>query len=126
MGAIAIVAALVLGHTITYDGSVLPDDARPPWSYRETANCSAVVQDGVLHVQDRGTAKGELQFISYSWGAIPTRPHSVEARVKVGHCSSQSGVILLAANGVREVGLTLYPDRIEIHPARSPGKGQSG
>jgi BNR repeat protein len=115
METLAMIAALAIGHTFTYDGSVLPNEARPPWSYRETENCSVALEDGVLHVQDRGTAKGELQFISYAWGAIADRPHSVEARVKVASCSGQSGAILLAANGVREIGLTLYPDRIQIH-----------
>lgn len=115
MGTLALVAALTLGHTFTYDGSVLPGEARPPWSCRETENCSFAVEDGVLHVEDRGTSHGQLQFINYAWGAIADRPHSVEARVKVGSCSGQSGAILLAANGVREVGLTLYPDRIQIH-----------
>ncbi len=115
MGILAIVAALTVGHTFTYDATVLPNETRPPWSYRETENCSAVVENGILHVQDRGTAKGELQFISYPWGATADRPHSVEARVKVGNCSGQSGAVMLAANGVREIGLTLYPDRIEIH-----------
>jgi len=64
---------------------------------------------------DQGTSHGQLQFISYGWGAIADRPHAVEARVKVGSCSGPAGVILLAADGVREIGLTLYPDRIEIH-----------
>lgn len=108
-------AALAGVHTHTYDAEVLPDRARPPWSFRERDNCSAAVEDGVLHVRDDGTAHGELQFISYSWGAIADRPHGVEAKVKVASCSGSSGVILLAADGVREVGLTLYPDRIEIH-----------
>lgn len=115
MGILVIVGALGLGHTFTYDGSDLPNEVRPPWSCREAENCSVAVENGVLHVQDRGTAKGELQFISYSWGAVAILPHSVEARVKVGSCSGQSGAIILAANGVREVGLTLYPDRIQIH-----------
>ncbi len=106
-------AALAVTDTFTYDADVLPNRARPPWSFREVDNCSAVVEDGVLHVRDDGTARGELQFISFRWMATPDRPHTVEARVKVGNCSGQSGVIILAANGVREVGLTLYPDRIE-------------
>jgi len=114
MNLLAMSVALALTHTITYDAEVMPDRARPPWSFREVENCSAVVDGGVLHVRDEGTAQGELQFISYPWGAIADRPHSVEARVKVGSCSGQAGVILIAADGVREVGLTLYPDRIEV------------
>ncbi len=115
MGTFALVAALALGHTFTYDGTVMPNESRPPWSYRETENCSAAVENGVLHVQDKGTSHGQLQFISSGWGADAKRPHSVEARVKVASCSGQSGAIILAANGVREIGLTLYPDRIQIH-----------
>ena len=41
---------------VTYDAEVLPNKARPPWSFRETTNCSAAVEDGVLHVRDDGTA----------------------------------------------------------------------
>ena len=111
----AVLAALTAGMTLTYDGSVLPNEARPPWSCHETDNCSVAVEDGVLHVVDRGTLQGQLQFISSSWGAIPDQPHAVEARVKVAGCSGPAGVILLAADGIREVGLSLYPDRIEIH-----------
>jgi hypothetical protein len=115
MEMLLIVAALAAGHTITYDGSTMPGEARPPWSCHETENCSLAVEDGVLHIQDKGTSQGELQFISFPWGAIPDRPHAVEARVKVASCSGSAGVTLLAADGVREIGLTLYPDRIEIH-----------
>lgn len=101
---------------LRYDGDVPPDRAVPPWgTQREVANCSFAAVDGVLHVVDQGTAKGELQFFSYAWGAIPTRRHSLEARVKVGSCSGDAGVILLAANGELEAGLTLYPDRLELH-----------
>ena len=115
MTAFVIAAALLGGHTVRYEADVLPSEARPPWSFREVENCSVTVKDGVLHVRDSGMIRGELQFISYSWGAIPDRPHSVEARVKVASCSGPAGVILLAADGVREIGLTLFPDRIEIH-----------
>ncbi len=112
---LVIVAALALGHTFTYDASILPGEARPPWSCQQIANCSVSVEDGVLHVQDNGASQGELQFISFPWGAIPDRPHAVEARVKVASCSGPAGVTLLAADGIREIGLTLFPDRIEIH-----------
>ena len=115
MASLALIAALTLGTTLTYDASILPKETRPPWSCRETENCSFSVEDGILRVVDQGTSHGQLQFISYGWGAIADRPHAVEARVKVGSCSGPAGVILLAADGVREIGLTLYPDRIEIH-----------
>lgn len=115
MGILVLFVALAATHTSTYDAGVLPNQARPPWSLQEIDNCSAVVEDGGLHVQDNGTAQGELQFISYSWAAAPNRPHSLEASVKVARCSGPAGVIMLAADGVREVGLTLYPDGIEIH-----------
>ena len=68
-----------------------------------------------MRVRDNGTAQGELQFISHPWRAIADRPHSIEARVRVASCSGPAEVILLGADGVREVGLTLFPDRIEIH-----------
>ena len=115
MGMLALAAALAMTHTFTYDAEVLPNRAWPPWSFREIKNCSAAIEDGVLHVRDDGAAQGELQFVSYPWMAIADRPHSVEARVKVASCSGPAGVIILAADGVREVGLTLFPDRIEIH-----------
>ncbi|MHB8900281.1 MAG: sialidase family protein [Thermoguttaceae bacterium] len=114
MGILAILAVLALGQTATYDASSPPNEARPPWSSQQVANCSATVEEGVLHIRDQGTSQGELQFISFPWNAVPGQPHSVEARVKVASCSGQSGVTLLAADGVREIGLTLYPDRIEI------------
>ncbi len=114
MGSLVMIAALVVGHTFTYDASTLPGEARPPWSCQATENCSVTLNEGTLHVQDNGTSQGELQFISFPWGAIPDRPHSVEARVKVASCSGPAGVTLLAADGLREIGLTLYPDRIEI------------
>jgi photosystem II stability/assembly factor-like uncharacterized protein len=108
-------AALAVTHTFTYDAEVLPNQARPPWSFREIENCSVAIEDGVLHVQDNGTAQGELQFVSYPWAATADRPHSVEARVRVESCSGPAGVVILAADGVREIGLTLFTDRIEIH-----------
>ncbi len=115
MGTLALAALLVSAHTFIYDAEVLPNEASPPWSFRETANCSVAVEDGTLHVRDDGTAHGQLQFISYPWEASAGLPHSVEARVRVAECSGPAGVVLLAADGVREIGLTLFPDRIEIH-----------
>lgn len=109
------IAALAVTYSFTYEADVLPGEARPPWSCHKTENCSVAVEDGVLHVRDNGTAQGELQFISYPWNAIADRPHGVEARVRVASCSGPAGVILLAADGVREIALTLFPDRIEIH-----------
>ena len=115
MEMLVMAAAVAVAHTFSYDAEVLPNEARPPWSFREVDNCSAAIRDGVLHVRDNGTAQGELQFISFPWMAIADRPHSIEARVRVASCSGPAGVTLLAADGVREVGLTLFPDRIEIH-----------
>ncbi len=112
---LTLLAALAITHSLTCDGSTLPGEARPPWSSHQVENCSVTVEDGTLHVVDRGTSHGQLQFISSGWGADASRPHSLEARVKVAQCSGPAGVILVAADGVREVGLTLYPDRIEIH-----------
>lgn len=112
---LTLLVASAITHTVTYDGSTLPAEARPPWSCQQVENCSVAVEDGTLHVVDQGTSQGQLQFISSGWGADATRPHSLEARVKVAQCSGPAGVILLAADGVREIGLTLYPDRIEIH-----------
>lgn len=115
MYVIVVLAALTTVNSATYDGSMLPDQAQPPWSFHVVPNCTATVESGCLRVRDNGTEAGELQFISYPWQAIATRPHSVSARVKVGHCSGAAGVMLLAADGVHEVGLTLFPNRIEIH-----------
>ena len=115
MELLALFVLLASTPTVTYDAYILPDKARPPWSFREIENCPVVAEDGVLHVRDDGTSRGELQFISQSWGAISDRPHCVEARVKVASCSGPAGVIVLAADGIHEVGLTLFPDRIEIH-----------
>ncbi len=115
MELLALFVLLAATPTVTYDADALPNKTRPPWSFREIENCSVAVEDGVLRVRDDGTAHGELQFISQSWGAIADRPHSVEARVRVASCSGPAGVIILAADGVHEVGLTLFPDRIESH-----------
>ncbi len=115
MELLALFVVVAATPTVTYDAEVLPNKARPPWSFREIENCSVAVEVGVLHVRDDGTAHGELQFISQSWAAVADRPHSMEARVKVASCSGPAGVIILAADGVHEVGLTLFPDRIECH-----------
>lgn len=41
MGILVMTAVLAGTHTFTYDGEVLPNRARPPWSFREIDNCSA-------------------------------------------------------------------------------------
>jgi hypothetical protein len=41
MGMLAMIATLAVTHTFTYDAEVLPNEARPPWSFREINNCSA-------------------------------------------------------------------------------------
>ena len=70
MDLLTLFAVFAATPTFTYDADVLPNQARPPWSFRETSNCSAAVEGGVLHVRDDGTARGELQFISFPWAAI--------------------------------------------------------
>ena len=68
---------VLLGATseVTYDAEVLPSNARPPWSFRETENCSVTNEDCVLHGRDEGTAhafdvpEGEdLVFVVLSHG----------------------------------------------------------
>ena len=116
----AVWAALLVGafgidHTVSYDATVLPNEAQPAWSCREVENCSMKLEPGRLHIVDGGTKQGQLQFVSFPWRAQAELPHSVEARVKVIACSGPAGVVLLAADGVREIGLTLYPGRVEVH-----------
>ena len=63
MELLALFVVLAATPTVTYDADVLPNQARPPWLFREINNCSTAVENGVLHVRDDGTANGELQFI---------------------------------------------------------------
>ncbi|NOX55543.1 MAG: hypothetical protein GXP27_14120, partial [Planctomycetes bacterium] len=112
---VLLLAAFGIEHTVTYDATVLPNEAQPAWSCRQVESCSMKLEGGRLHIVDGGTKQGQLQFVSFPWRARPELPHSVEARVKVVACSGPAGVVLLAADGVREIGLTLYPDRLEVH-----------
>jgi hypothetical protein len=56
-----------------------------------------------------------LQFISRAWAADPDAGARVEATVRVVRCSTNAGVVMLAANGRREAALTLFPDRLGEH-----------
>lgn len=98
-----------------FDCSRMPDQQFIAWSYRAQAATSVAVEGGVLRIADDGTAKGQLQFISFPWAADPHAEARVEAEVKVIRCSGDAGVVLLAANGQREAALTLFPNRIGAH-----------
>ena len=56
MQSLGLFVVLAAAPAVTYDAEVLPNQARPPWSFREIENCSAAVEDGVLHVRDDGAA----------------------------------------------------------------------
>lgn len=71
-----------------------------------------------LHVTDSSTDGGSGRMYLLNWGADPARGAVIEARVKVVSCSEPWGVCLLAADGVHEECLTIYPDRLQLVNAR--------
>lgn len=97
--------------TGVYTAQELPGDAG--WGGGGGENTSAEVTEQGLHLVDAGTANGELRSYSRNWGARPDRGALVQATVKVVSCASRAGVCLLAADGVHEEAITLYPDRLE-------------
>ncbi len=105
----------VVDQTLEFDCGKLPGDQTLRWSAADQPNTSLTVVDGALKITDDGTQQGELQFISFPWGASPDAPHEIVAKVQVVRCSGPSAVVILAADGEREAALTLYPDRLELH-----------
>ncbi|MBN1341212.1 MAG: exo-alpha-sialidase [Phycisphaerae bacterium] len=97
-----------------YDASVEPDKARPHWSGGGAPDTERTLEEGVLRIADRGTKKGALHCYSRAWHIEPEHGGVIEVRVKVIDNDSRSGVCILGADGVHEVGVTLYPDRIAI------------
>jgi len=94
-----------------YTAREVPTDVG--WGGGGGDNTSAEITEQGLHLVDAGTANKELRSYSRSWGARPDRGAVVQATVRVVSCTSRAGICLLAADGVHEEGLTLYPDRIE-------------
>jgi hypothetical protein len=78
------------------------------------------VTDGVLHLTDHGTAKGEMLFGVDAWEVDPGKGSILEARVKVVSCSGEAGVLLFVADGIHEGGITLYPDHLDAGFAQHP------
>jgi hypothetical protein len=101
--------------THVFDGGRMPREQAIPWSYGARSNTTVAVEDGALRVTDDGRGGGQLQFISRSWVADPDAEARVEAEVRVVRCSTNAGVVILAANGRREAALTLFPDRLGEH-----------
>lgn len=106
-------SAATLEHV--FDCSRMPNEQRIPWAYRAQPGASVAIDNGTLRIADDGTAKGQLQFISFPWSAEPDAEARVEADVQVLRCSTNAGVVMLAANGQHEAALTLFPDRIGAH-----------
>ena len=73
--------------------------------------------DGLL-VADSSTDGGSVRDYTLDWNADPRQCAAVEARVKVAACSGPWGVALLAADGVHEEALTLYPHRLQLENAK--------
>jgi len=99
----------------TYEPTGLPEQATPPWHASLGANTDASLTEGALRVVDRGTQDRELRFYSWPWQASPREGAVAEVCLKVVSCSGPAGVLLLVADGRRELGLTFYPDRVEAH-----------
>lgn len=98
--------------TIVYDATEKP---KAPW-YRDPGSprTEERLADGALFIADRGTVSGDYHYYRYAWGAAPSEPIVVEARVKV--VSGSSYVII--SNGVAQERLALWPDHIALwsHP----------
>ncbi len=100
--------------TCTYDGSVVPEKAYPYWRGSRGADTDCVSEDGVLRIRDRSSKHRSLHCYSHPWYVDPEHGAVVEARVKVVANDARSGVCLMGADGVHEVGITLFPDQITI------------
>ncbi len=100
-----------------FDGGRMPREQAIPWSYGARSNTEVAVEGGTLRVTDNGRGAGQLQFVSRTWAADPDAEARVEAEVRVVRCSTNAGVVILAANGRREAALTLHPDRVDEHHA---------
>lgn len=113
--ALAVVPSVLSAATLehVFDGGHMPDEQTIPWHYHTQPGTKVSVDNGVLRVVDDGTAKGQLQSISFPWSADPDAEARVDADVKVLRCSGPAGVALLAANGKYEAAITLYPDHID-------------
>lgn len=91
---------------------------RIPWyNPGDNPRLTITQQDGLLHIIDNGTVKGDLAFPTKPWNADPTKGAIVEARIKVVDCQGECGVMLMVADGVHEDALTLYKDKIVLSKA---------
>lgn len=73
--------------------------------------------EGLL-VADTSTKAGSGRSYRLPWRADPAKGAAIEARVKVLGCSQGRGVHIMAADGVHEEGLTLYPHRLQLENAQ--------
>lgn len=73
--------------------------------------------EGLL-VADRSTEGGSGRMYMLDWHAEPTRGAAVEARMRAVACSQAWGVSLMAADGVHEESVTIYPDRLRLENAK--------
>lgn len=72
---------------------------------------SELTDEGLL-IADESTQTGSGRCYLLNWEADPAKGAALEARVKVVSCSAPWGVSMMAADGVHEEGLTLFPDRL--------------
>ncbi len=100
--------------TVKYDADTLPGKAYPYWRGWPGPNTSRELEDGVLRIVDGDSKKGTLHCYSQAWFADPQHGAVFEARVKVIANDDRSGVALVGADGKHEVGITLYPDRVDV------------
>ncbi len=92
---------------------------RIPWyTPGDNPRLTITVEDGVLHMVDAGTQRGDLLFPTKPWQADPQKGAVVEARIKVVDCQGACGVMLMVADGVHEDALTLYKDKIRLDQAK--------
>lgn len=116
-----VVAALLLVlalHTACADleGPWQPFYEKGAWDVDATAwigdgTRSELTDDGLL-VADESTENGSGRSYMLNWEADAAKGAAIEARVKAISCSSPWGVCMMAADGVHEEAVTIYPDRL--------------
>lgn len=104
-----------LDWACAYDASALPNEVVPLWSGHTNAGTRAEVTPEGLLIVDSSTERGSLCSWRRSWRVDPAQGGVLEARVKVMACSAFGGVCLMMADGVHEVLVTLYPDRVDAN-----------
>ncbi|MCX6992931.1 MAG: sialidase family protein [Kiritimatiellaeota bacterium] len=73
--------------------------------------------DGLL-VADTSTQKDSGHMYMLNWHADPAKGAAIEACVRVVSCSAPYGVSMMAADGIHEESLTIYPNRLQLENAK--------